>query len=94
MKITRRYKIKNDQEGGSKDDEKIRPFPLYGMLICGIIIFSIGSYMFYTETGTQGKLGPMYGRERLMTINGKAAIIFGLVICAFPVYQLIKQRKN
>lgn len=77
----------------SKPDEKIRPFPLYGMLICGILIFIIGLYLHFTDTGATGRARPRYGGGGQITITGAGAIVLGVMILIFPAYQLIKQRK-
>ncbi|MEI9956821.1 MAG: hypothetical protein WDM90_11080 [Ferruginibacter sp.] len=92
MNRKRAYKNENDEE--SKDADEIRSFPLYGMLACGIIIFIIGLYMFFSNFSTYGLAAPRYGGLRNVTITGKGAIMLGFAICVFPIYQLIKQRKK
>ncbi|WP_460554102.1 hypothetical protein [Ferruginibacter profundus] len=61
------------------------------------MITIVGLYLFFTETVasgyvTPGKLSGYSGTS--VALNGKSAIIFGLAICLFPVYQLIVQRKK
>ena len=75
----------------------IRPVPLYGILTCGIVIVIIGAYLLFNETAANGFVAPgKHGsiNGAAIAINGRFAIIFGLVICIFPLYQLIKQRKK
>ena len=47
MKSNRTYKMKDVSDEEGKSDDKIRPVPLYAALICGIIIFIVGLYMFF-----------------------------------------------
>jgi hypothetical protein len=69
--------------------------PLYAALICGIIIFTVGLYMFFAGDSAQGMVHARYGGgKEYLNMNGTTAMIFGLAICVFPVYQLIKQRKE
>jgi hypothetical protein len=67
----------------------IHSFPLYGLIVCGIILVLIGIYLkvkgikFLGETG-----GESFG------INGPATICFGIAILVFPIYTLIAQYKE
>jgi hypothetical protein len=79
----------------NKSVEKIRPVPLYGALVCGAVIFIIGLYMFFTNASAQGMVrGGRGGGKEYLNMNGTTAMLFGFAICIFPVYQLIRQRKN
>jgi len=88
------YKNENAKDEQSKDAEHFQPFPLYVMLTCGIIIFIIGLYMFFSNTSTHGLVTPRYGGSKDVIINWKGAIMLGLGICVFPVYQFIRKRNK
>lgn len=76
---------------------QIRPFPLYAILVCGLIISAIGLYMMLVDqnaTGiaSAGRTGT--GGGQTISINGISTLISGLGICIFPVYQLIKNSRH
>lgn len=78
-----------------KNSFEIRPVPLWVMLICGIIIILLGIYLYYTQNITGGNFpAATPAGKRLINgpivITGSSVILTGLVICIFPVYQLIK----
>lgn len=72
-------------------DFSIRPMPLYGMLICGIIITIAGIYLYSTDHIAGGFTHPVRGHGYTkVVLNGAATIVLGLGICIFPVYELIR----
>ena len=91
-------RIKRDiQEGNEKDKDFIRPFPLWGMLACGTILVLIGIYSFmYNVTATDSGIlnHPRFSGGHQAIINGQTIMVFGLLMCVFPVYQLLRQRKR
>ncbi len=73
----------------SKYYPPIPSFPLYGLIVCGIMLILIGVYLqinnieFIGETG-----GESYG------VNGPTSIVFGIVVLIFPIYTLVKQNRE
>jgi H+/Cl- antiporter ClcA len=78
-----------------KNSFEIRPVALWVMLICGIIVILAGIYLYSTQNITGGNFpaGTRAGKRWIngpIVITGSSTIITGLVICIFPVYQLLK----
>lgn len=74
-----------------KKDFGIRSMPLYGMLICGIIITIVGIYLYITKHVTGGEAHPIRGHGSTHVIlTGTGTIVLGLGICIFPAYELIR----
>lgn len=74
---------------------EIRPIPLWGMLICGIIVTLVGVYLYTTGNVAGGNFRVATGRgQRFLpgpiVITGISTIAVGGGICIFPIYQLIK----
>ena len=84
----------NEEEN---DYPQYRPFPLYALLICGLIISSLGLYLIITAQNANGITFPGrsgIGGGKPISINGISALIIGLSICVFPIYQLVKNNKR
>lgn len=84
--------MKNKKQD-STDYEEFRTFPLYVILICGLIVLFAGLYFAISKTilhGTTfaGKYGQGGGNS--VVLNGWGVAIIGALICVFPVLQLIK----
>jgi hypothetical protein len=74
-----------------KEDFSIRPMPLYGMLVCGIIITIAGIYLYSTDHIAGGLTHPVRGHGYTkVVLNGVSTIVLGLGICIFPAYELIR----
>ena len=76
---------------------EIRPVPLYSILVCGLIIMIAGLYLFIKENNAYGiSLPGKYGEGggNSIILNGISTIVIRLLICLFPAYQLIKQKKR
>ncbi|MEP7237441.1 MAG: hypothetical protein ABI685_06245 [Ferruginibacter sp.] len=74
-----------------------RPFPLYAILICGLLIAIVGIYLIAVNQSANGTTFPGRmgtGGGKPISINGPAILIIGLLICIFPVYQLIKNNRG
>ena len=74
---------------------EFRPFPLYIILVCGLIVMFIGFYLTITKSKASGltlpsRFGEGGGQTRI--VIGPGSIIIGLGICVFPIYQLIKNK--
>jgi|GEM_PF-5248137 len=77
-----------------KQKEHIREFPLYGLLLCGIILLIIGTYMLMTDSygvgfaqrnrNSAGVMGKGY-------INGYWVIAFGAIFTIIPLWILKAQ---
>ena len=80
-----------------KDYPEYRPFPLYALLICGIMLSCIGLYLIITGQFAHGVTYPGrsgIGGGKPISINGVSALVIGLLICIFPIYQLKKNGKK
>ncbi len=70
-----------------------RKMPLYAILLCGFLISLMGLYLFIRNDFAIGRSLPSkYGQgggERLI-VNGSFTLFVGVIICIFPIYQLIK----
>ncbi len=77
---------------------QIRPFQLWAILICGILLALIGGYLIIEgeiingKAFSNGRMGPKAGTA--IILNGPIITILGLLISVFPTYQLIKQSKS
>ncbi|MBC7625917.1 hypothetical protein [Ferruginibacter sp.] len=74
-----------------------QPFPLYVLLVCGIIISIVGLHLLITETVANGatfsgRLGRGGGNP--ISLSGQFTLAIGLIICVFPIYQLNKESKR
>ncbi len=77
-----------------------RTLPWYVILICGIIISGVGIYLIVTQQIATGIIysGRFHtgigvdGRETYIT--GNAALIIGILMSLFSIYQLIEISKN
>jgi hypothetical protein len=77
--------------------EEIRTFPLYVILICVAIVIIAGLYLLITSTCARSfPVLSRYGggTHYPSSLNGVSVIIIGLLMCVFPVYQIIKQAKK
>ena len=76
----------------------IRPFQLWVILVCGIIVTLIGVYFIIEGevlTGkafSNGRMGPRAGS--LIILSGPILTFIGLAKCIFPIYHLVKQSKK
>ncbi|MEP6950748.1 MAG: cation transporter [Ginsengibacter sp.] len=71
-----------------------RKLQLYIILCCGLLIFFIGVYLTLTSNvGIAHSLPGRYGEGggQTLIVNGLFTLLFGLIICIFPAFQLIKQ---
>ena len=94
--MARRTNSRKNEESENASYE-IRPFPLFVILICGIIIIIAGLYLFITNTYARSfAVHSRYGGGTIYpsSLDGTSITILGLLMCVFPVYQLIKQRKK
>ena len=87
------------KHSGTKDDcEEFRPFPLYVILICGLLIFCSGAYLVISnniligETLPNSRFGE--GGGNTVFVNGYGLIIIGIAMSIFPTYQLIKRGRR
>lgn len=69
---------------------------MYAILICGLIIIAGGIYLVISQSYAVGFLWPRYGERNAgkIYVGGTSTIITGSLLCIFPIYQLIKQRKR
>jgi hypothetical protein len=61
---------KNRADKEDEDTDEIRSFPLYGMLCCGIVIFAIGLYMYFSTMSTSGYAAPESGSGHNIRMTG------------------------
>lgn len=73
------------------DDNKpqYRSFTTYGMLACGIISIALGIYM--NINGIEA-VGMLSRRRGIGSATGTSAILLGLIISAYPIYDLLKAK--
>jgi hypothetical protein len=88
------FRMKLDE---TNNYEQYRPFPLYVMLCCGVIVILIGVYLLFSNNSAQGvtiqgKLGTGGGRP--ISVSGSGTILIGVLISLFPAFQLIKRKKK
>jgi hypothetical protein len=67
----------------------IHAFPIYGLIVCGIILILIGLYLHINDIVPSGN-----NEEGPFLINGPATICFGVSILVFPIYTLINQYRE
>jgi hypothetical protein len=67
----------------------IHSFPIYGLVICGVILVLVGIYFKTNNLELSGNDG-----ENIFRINGAAAILFGIAILIFPICVLVKQYRE
>jgi hypothetical protein len=67
---------------------QVRKFPIYGLVVCGIILILVGVYFQLNYIELSGDNGEPF------RINGPASICFGIAILVFPIYILIKQYRE
>ena len=67
---------------------------LYVMLVCGLILLCIGAYLIYDNKYLNGPALTPRDIGRTKTVTGPGALLLGAIICIFPTYQLIKQKKQ
>jgi len=92
--------MKQVRKENNKDDNypQYRSFPLYAILICGLLLLITGLYLLITKQMVDavtfpGRWGSGGGKP--FNLTGSSLTLVGLVICVFPVYQLIKRvRQN
>lgn len=90
--MRRRKKIVTEEDN---KEYEIRSSPLWGILICGVIIICIGAYLYLTEniaTGTASSRGISNKGPQNVLLNGTSTIIVGMLFCAYPAYELIRKR--
>jgi hypothetical protein len=71
-----------------------RTMPLVVILLCGLILLSIGVYFIISNTSAHGITQPdKYGRGggTVFSVSGPALVIIGIGIMIFPVLQFIKK---
>ncbi len=86
---------RNKQIAVEEDYTDFRPFPLYIILVCGLIVTLVGLYLIITNNAATGvtlpnRSGEGGGQTRI--VSGPGAIVVGLGICVFPAYQLLKKK--
>ncbi len=77
--------------------EKIKPkyyppipkFPIYGLIVCGVILILMGIYLQVNSIEILGK-----GGEDSFGVNGPTTLFFGIVLLIFPIYTLVQQNKE
>jgi hypothetical protein len=75
-----------------KHKEQIREFPLYGLLMCGIILLLVGGYQLYTDTTAVGIRQGKYIRSYpIAVVNGYWVLAFGIIGTVIPLWILFKQ---
>jgi hypothetical protein len=85
--------MKRNKDAQKNNYSEYRTMPVVVILCCGLVIVSIGLYLFITKNSASGfptrtKFG---GMGRPHTINGLGAIIVGVLLLIYPVYVLLKQ---
>ena len=91
------HRKRNKADSEKSNDTEIRSFPLYSILVCGLIIIIAGLYLFIKNSYAQGiSLPGRYGGNsgRRIILDGKSVIVIGLLFCIFPLYQIIKQSRK
>ena len=79
----------------SNQKEEFRKFPLYIILTCGLIIILLGFGLIVSKTFARGvSLPDRYGRGggQNVVLNGSCTVIIGVLLCLFPLWQLIKKK--
>lgn len=81
----------------NKEYTRYTSVQFYIILTCGIVLILVGLYLAITkniayDSGTSGMTkrkswGPA-------VIEGKFVILFGMIICAYPLYYLYRKRKK
>ena len=74
-----------------------RTFPLYVILLCGLIVAGFGLYLTISHQLLQGKTLPgRYGQAggKPVTLFGPWLLIIGIAFCIFPTIELIKRSKK
>ncbi|MBS1512212.1 MAG: hypothetical protein JST86_15290 [Bacteroidetes bacterium] len=71
-----------------------RNFPLYGMLVCGSIIFLAGLYLFITGIYVGGYAKPRRGAGGYVTITGPGAMALGFMFILIAAIFLINQKNK
>ena len=93
----------NGPKRGSKkakdenDYPQYRSFPLYALLVCGLLIAIIGLYLILIRSAINGITFPGrmgIGGGKAVSINGPFILATGLSICIFPIYQLVKNKRS
>jgi hypothetical protein len=67
----------------------IHAFPIYGLVVCAVILILIGIYLQINDMELSGK-----NDGEAFLINGPATICFGVSILVFPIYFLITQYRE
>jgi hypothetical protein len=67
----------------------IHAFPIYGLVVCAVILILIGIYLQINNMELSGK-----NDGEAFLINGPATMCFGISILVFPIYTLIKQYRE
>jgi hypothetical protein len=82
-----------EERPDGNEEEKITyrgTFGLYVMLICGILVFLIGLYLYFSFDPAREYL-IFDGEEfRNSKIQPLVFVFAGLIICIFPVYCVVK----
>ncbi len=88
---------KKKENNLENDYPEFRPFPLYALLVCGAVLVFTGLYLIVNNEAATGITLPGrsgIGGGKPISINGPSTLIIGLVVCVFPIYQLIKISKK
>ncbi len=72
-----------------KYEPPIHSFPIYGLILCAIILIFSGIYMYLNNVQILGKAG-----NDPFGVNGPTSICFGIILLIYPIYTLIKQFKE
>jgi len=77
------------KEYNENDNFDYRSFPLYGILVCGILLLIIGIYQIITD-----QVGTGIGRHSArIVIYGPSTLAIGLGGCILTIY-LLKKNKH
>lgn len=85
---------KRNIESAETKELQIRKFPLYIILLCGIIVSIIGLWLTISNTLAIGTTLPSrYGQGggQHIILSGLSVTIIGILICVFPSIQLIRK---
>lgn len=85
---------KESQENEMKDVDEMRPFQLYVVLACGIIILLIGVYLCVTNGIIHGNtFANRFGQggNGNVKITGTGILVVAFFVLVFPVSEIIRQ---
>jgi hypothetical protein len=90
-------KAPKNLKAGEEDYPSFRPFPLYAILICGLLVIIAGLFItvnsgWLSGTTFAGRFGRGGGQN--VTSFGPGIIVIGVGMCYFPAAQLVKNKRR